>query len=43
MGYDLVFIVFEMVKKGIVLYLIGCGLFDYVMDFFMVIVFLIGG
>lgn len=42
-GYDLVGIVFEMVKKGIFLYLIGCGLFGNVMDFFMVIGFMIGG
>lgn len=42
-GHDPVGIAFEMAKKGISLYSIGCGLSGNVMDFFMAIGFMTGG
>lgn len=42
-GHDPVGTAFEMAKKGISLYSVGCGLSGNVMDFFMAIAFLTGG
>ena len=42
-GHDPVRIVFDLAKKGIALYSVGCGLSGNVMDFFMAIAFKTGG
>lgn len=42
-GHDPVCITFEMAKKGIALYSVGCGLSGNVVDFFMAIAFMTGG
>nr|XP_034308119.1 alpha-protein kinase vwkA-like [Crassostrea gigas] len=42
-GHDPVCITFELAKKGVVLYSVGCGLSGNVMEFFMAIAFKAGG
>lgn len=42
-GHDPVCITFELAKKGVVLYSVGCGLSGNVMEFFMAIAFKTGG
>lgn len=42
-GHDPVCIAFELAKKGVVLYSVGCGLSGNVMEFFMAIAFKTGG
>nr|XP_022298722.1 uncharacterized protein LOC111107687 [Crassostrea virginica] len=42
-GHDPVLIAFDMAKKGIALYSVGCGLSGDIMDFFMALAFKTGG